>query len=178
MSNVPPGDGGWPGQPPNPGGSPPPPPPPAGYPPQPPQWGAPPPGYGQQPWAQSPYGGTPYGQRPPKKNGIGVAALVLGVLSILGGFFVAGAVLGIVAIILGVVGMQRANRGEADNKGMAVAGLITGIIGVIISALFLVLYIAVWNSSDFDNYRDCLEQAETDQDIDDCADEFADDLGD
>ena len=179
MSDVPPGQGGWPGQPPNPGGAPPPPPPP-GYPQQPPTWGAPPPGYGQQQygqqWGQSPYGGVPYGQGTPKRNGLGIAALVLGVLSILGSFFIAGGLFGVAAIILGALGMQRANRGEADNKGMALAGLITGIIGVIAAALFLVLYIAVWNSSDFENYRDCLEAAETDQDIEDCADEFADDL--
>jgi hypothetical protein len=57
------------------------------------------------------------------RNGMGTAALVLGILS-----FLCGWILGLLAIIFGAIGIARANRGEATNKGMAVAGLILGIV--------------------------------------------------
>ena len=41
---------------------------------------------------------------------------------------VVGFVLGLLATVFGGVGLGKANRGEATNKGMAVAGLVLGII--------------------------------------------------
>ena len=40
--------------------------------------------------------------------------------------FYTGAAIGIGAVVLGIVGLQKANRGEADNKGMAIAGIVCG----------------------------------------------------
>ena len=71
------------------------------------------------------------------RNGMGVAALVVGVvalvLAILIVFFPIAGLLGIVAIILGAIGMARASRGEADNRGQALAGLITGLLALLIA---------------------------------------------
>ncbi|MFB8029925.1 DUF4190 domain-containing protein [Streptomyces sp. NPDC056465] len=85
------------------------------------------PGYaGQQPWAPAP------------ANGLGIAAMVLGIIAVVGfcmwGF---GIILGILALIFGIIGRGRAKRGEATNGGMALAGIILGSISIVISAIFL-----------------------------------------
>lgn len=71
------------------------------------------------------------------RNGMGTASLVLGIFSLL----IFGFILGLLAIIFGSIGIGRANRGEATNKGAAIAGMVLGIIGFvawifITSALF------------------------------------------
>jgi len=82
----------------------------------------------------SPYGGQPVR---PTQNGLGVAALVLSILGIVGCIPLIGGVLG---IVFGILGMKNADKGIANNKGMAKAGLIIGIIGL---GLWIVLGI-VW----------------------------------
>ena len=67
----------------------------------------------------------------------GTAPLVLGILSIV----LSG---GVIGIILGILGMTQGNKVlkvDATN-GKAKAGKITGIIGMVLSILFLILYIA------------------------------------
>ncbi len=108
-----------------------------------------PPAPGQQPEqypsAAGPLGYGPgpgyAGQQQQPRNGLGVAALVLGIASIPLGvfFFPVGIVLGVLAIIFGAVGMTRAKRGRATNRGVALAGLITGVIGTALGIVFLVL---------------------------------------
>lgn len=69
-----------------------------------------------------------------KRNGMGIASLVLGILSIFTGVF--GLVLGTLAIIFGAVGIGRANRGEATNKTMSGWGLGLGIAGILVSFIY------------------------------------------
>ncbi|MEV7421932.1 MULTISPECIES: DUF4190 domain-containing protein [unclassified Streptomyces] len=89
------------------------------------------PGYGQSGWQQSP------------ANGMGVAALVLGIISVVGFcFWGLSVILGVLALIFGIIGRRRAGRGEANNGGMALAGIILGTIGAVIGAAFLALIIA------------------------------------
>ncbi|WP_326693900.1 MULTISPECIES: DUF4190 domain-containing protein [unclassified Streptomyces] len=122
------------------------------------------PGAGQQP-GPAPYGGYPgypgYGgqggwgtvQRGPE-NGFGTAALVLGIISVV--FFCGwglGIILGGLALIFGILGRKRANRGEANNGGMALAGIILGSVGILFSAAFLSLMIwTIANSDDSGSY--------------------------
>lgn len=42
--------------------------------------------------------------------------------------FLASGALGILAVVFGLVGIRRAGRREASNRGMAIAGLVTGVI--------------------------------------------------
>lgn len=68
------------------------------------------------------------------RNGLGTAALILGIIGALSGlvpimFWLAG-VLGIVALILGLTGRGRARRGEATNKGVALTGAILGLVAM------------------------------------------------
>jgi len=70
------------------------------------------------------------------KNGMGVAALVLGILGVIPLVFPI--IMSILAIIFGGIGRSRATRGEATNKGVATAGLVLGIIGTLLNFLFLI----------------------------------------
>lgn len=70
-----------------------------------------------------------------KRNGMGLAALVVGLVSLV----FAGLILGTVAIVLGTIGVNRANRGQATNKWMAMVGVGLGIAGVVSWFVFLVI---------------------------------------
>lgn len=107
-------------------------------------------GYGQQGYQNAPAG---YDQgAPAKANGFGITALVLGILSIPAGIASwPGILLGILAIIFGILGLRRVKARRADNKGMAIAGLVTGIVGLVIGAI--VLAAAIWFVN---NAQDCL----------------------
>lgn len=72
------------------------------------------------------------------RNGMGTAALVMGILGIL----ILPIVFSLLAIIFGSVGIGRVNRGEATNKGVAVTGLVLGIIGMILGLLVGVALLA------------------------------------
>jgi hypothetical protein len=77
-----------------------------------------------------------------QQNTFGLVSMILGIISIpLLCCFYLGIPLGIAAAVLGVLGMQKANRGEADNKGMAIAGLTCGLIGLALALGWLVLTI-------------------------------------
>lgn len=109
------------------------------------------------------------------RNGLGVASLVLGILSIPAGLFVIGIVLGILAVVFGFVGRSRVKRGEADNGGVALAGIITGFVGIAISIVVIVFTVILVTSDEFENLTECLEAADDDQAaIDDCERDFTD----
>lgn len=105
-----------------------------------------------------PYGGQPSGSQPPgypyggppsqPRNGMGIAALVLGILSIPLLFIslgILGVVLGGLAVIFGIIGVRRSGRREATNSGVAVAGIVTGAIGLVIGVVVGVLAILALN---------------------------------
>ncbi|MGW1895475.1 DUF4190 domain-containing protein [Streptomyces sp. NPDC002004] len=75
------------------------------------------------------------------QNGLGVAAMVLGIISVcLFCFYgVVSVILGILALVFGIKGRKRVERGEADNPGQAQAGFILGIIGTVLGVLVIVL---------------------------------------
>ncbi|MBT2398410.1 DUF4190 domain-containing protein [Streptomyces sp. ISL-100] len=94
--------------------------------------------YTQQP--QFPQAPTPAAQA---RNGLGTAALILGVIGALSGlipfFFWLAGILGIIALIMGLAGRGRAKRGGATNKGVALAGAILGLISLIMSVVGAVI---------------------------------------
>jgi hypothetical protein len=90
-----------------------------------------------------PFGGGPQWSFPqpgyqPRTNPVAVAALVCGLVQFLLGLLVLGNILlAVPAVILGAIGLrQTAARGERG-RGMAIAGLILGILGIIYFALVL-----------------------------------------
>jgi hypothetical protein len=158
MSNTPPvGDQpGWP----NPSQNPPPPP----------AYGG---SYGNQGGYGSPggYGNQGgYGGSSPR-NGIGIAAMVVGIVAIfLFWIPLLGLVLAIVALVLGIVGIRKASRGEATNKGMAIAGVVTGALALLGSIFItIVFFVAV---DEFGSLFECLEQAQTIEEQESCQVQF------
>lgn len=113
---------------------------------------------------------------PAPRNGMGVAALVLGILAVvLCWSAIGGIVLGVLAIIFAIVGIRRASRGISTNRGMSIAGLVTGIIGLIVGVLFAILVGSVLSvfGNQVQNYQACVQQANGDQaKIQQCAQQF------
>jgi hypothetical protein len=97
-------------------------------------------GYPGYPGYAGPTGWT--GQTAPQ-NGMGVAAMVLGILSIclFCMYGVLSIILGTLGLIFGILGRKKAERGEANNGGMALAGIITGSIGLAIGLTIIGLII-------------------------------------
>ncbi|MFF0889058.1 DUF4190 domain-containing protein [Streptomyces sp. NPDC003456] len=100
--------------------------------------------YGQSGHTQSGYGQSGYGwpgMPPAPQNGMGVAAMVLGIVSctLFCLYGVVSLVTGILAIVFGIKGRKRAEAGLATNHGQAQAGLIMGIIGIILGIAVIVL---------------------------------------
>ena len=89
----------------------------------------------------------PPGQ-PPRASGIAVACLVLGIVSLV--FFPLGLLLGVPAVICGHLawGTIRAEPELVGGKGLVVAGLITGYLGIVVGALsllgFVVLAVSIY----------------------------------
>ena len=133
---------------------------------------------GAAPVGQGGYGG--YGSPPAaRKNGFGIAALVLGVIALLTGLVLGGIPFGIAAIVFGVLGRKRAKRGEADNGGMALAGLILGVLGLLGSLAVIAAGASFLsqNSGSFSELTSCLEQAQGDPNAEaECQAEFEDEL--
>lgn len=85
-------------------------------------------------------------------NGMAVAGLVLGIISIvLCIFTVVDMVIAILGIIFGAIGVSKANKG-ARGKGMAMAGLICGIAGLILATVILIAAI-VWTKKQQDRFE-------------------------
>jgi membrane-bound ClpP family serine protease len=108
------------------------------------------------------------------RNGIGTAALVLGVIGLVLAVLVLGGLLGIVAVILGIVGLGRVRRGEANNRGVAIGGIVTGALAILLAGIIVAAGAAFWseNKDEIDNFRDCVDQAESDAARDRCAEQF------
>jgi hypothetical protein len=107
------------------------------------------------------YGGDPYGYgqfgAPPvqRRNGMGLAAMTLGILSVplvLIPFL--GIVLGILAVVFGILGMKRAARSQATNKGQALTGVICGAVGVVGAVIFF-----AWA---YDTAKSCIDKYDID----------------
>lgn len=143
------------------------------------------PQYPQYPQYPQPGGAYPGGYPPPPpppyagytpppaapKNGLGIASLVVAIIALFS--VVGGVVLGVVAIILGVLGVQRAKRGEATNRGIAIAGIVLGILSIIEAIVLIVLFGWFFNEVGGTDYVDCLSKAGSDQQAAQrCADEF------
>lgn len=126
----PPPPGGYP--PPPPGGYPPPghypPPPPGGYPPPPPGGYPPPYSYGPQ------YGYRAY-PAPGATNGFAIASLVCSCIGI-----------GLLGIIFGHVARRQIRVQGQGGDGMAIAGIVLGWVGLVISVIAIIGVLSVMNS--------------------------------
>ncbi|WP_458107955.1 DUF4190 domain-containing protein [Arthrobacter sp. R3-55] len=104
--------------------------------------------YGQQPYGQQPYGQpqSPYGQpayyaMQAEPKGLSIASMCCGIAIFVGfGFFILPQ---IAAVILGHLGLKR----EPAGKGMAIAGLVMGYIGIALTVIFGIIFFAAIGAS-------------------------------
>jgi len=68
------------------------------------------------------------------KNGLGVAALICGLV----GVTVVPVLASIAAVVLGHMGLSAHKEGQADNHGMSLAGMILGYVGVALGVLAII----------------------------------------
>jgi hypothetical protein len=122
----------------------------------------------------------PYVNR--RRNGPGTAALVIGVVSLVLALLVIFAPLsvplGILAAILGGVGMSRASRGEADNRSHAVAGLVTGLLSIVVAIVIGISFVGffVEHQRDLRRFGTCMSSADDDEGRARCVRELGDQL--
>jgi hypothetical protein len=113
------------------------------------QHGAPPAGqYGYPPAGQ--YGYPPAGQfgyqpgYPPagrRTSPVAIAALICGVVQFFLGLFAVNFVLAIPAIICGAIGLRQTRQRGEGGRGLAIAGLVLGILGIVWNVLYVVLIV-------------------------------------
>jgi hypothetical protein len=135
------------------------------------------PAYGQPQYPQPPYQQNPYAQQPwqqpsgyppnhpyqptPPNDGLGLAAMVIGIVSLV---LMCGYGLGLLgspaALIMGRISMNRIDRSEGrlGGRGMAQAGFILGIVGTVllvlaIAAIIVIIAIAASGGFDDTTYR-------------------------
>lgn len=109
-----------------------------------------------EPGPQYPAPGQPVVQAPPTPNpyapqyqyvgqvqfapvpprGLSITAMVLGIVGLVGSF-IGGGLLSIGAVIFGHIGLRK----EPAGRGMAIAGLVTGYIGVGLGLIFLIFIV-------------------------------------
>ena len=110
------------------------------------------PGYG-------PYGGYPgYQQQQPASRGLAIGALVCGLIALVSFCIpLLPVVLGFAALTLGAMAIGRIRQGRASGRGMAVAGLVTGTLGLIAGILMSMMWISF--RPYWDELSRCAEQA-------------------
>ncbi len=96
---------------------------------------------------------------PQTKNGLGTAGLVLGIIgAVLFWTIWVGVILGILALIFGLIGRSRAKRGEATNGGAALAGAILGGLAIVASVVWLIVAVVIVSDA-VDDINDELDKA-------------------
>lgn len=98
------------------------------------------------------YGNPNYGQASQKGQGIGlgIASLVLGILSILLFLTCLNFILGLVAIVLGIIQIVKNQK-----KGMAITGIVTAVVSFVLTIL---VYIGVFAYIGTDDFQDLYNQ--------------------
>ncbi|TDZ77876.1 DUF4190 domain-containing protein [Mycobacteroides salmoniphilum] len=124
----------------------------------------PPGGYPPGPYPY-PYGAPGMPVPPPApKNGFGVGALVVGIIAILLSCTVFGGFLGgFVAVVLGILGVRRVKRAEANNRGVAISGIALGSLAILLSTLILVFTLVFMKSAGLTDFITCISDAKSDQ---------------
>lgn len=98
-----------------------------------------------------------------QNNGVALAAMIVGILSLPGLLFLfPGLVLGVIALILGIVGVKKANSivGPDSRKGMAISGIVMGAIATILSVLMIVIGFSFFNKMQEEGVLEACQQYE------------------
>ncbi|GGG75138.1 DUF4190 domain-containing protein [Paenibacillus radicis (ex Gao et al. 2016)] len=94
--------------------------------------------YNQPPHPNQPWMPTP----PARTNGKSIAALVLGICAIIVPYL--GFIIGIVGMIISSLALGEIKKKGEQGKGLAIAGLVTSIIGTAMYAFILLILILIF----------------------------------
>ena len=102
-----------------------------------------------------------------------VAALVLGILAFLTGWLLIGILFGLIAVILGIVGISKSRQPNTGGKGLAVTGLILGALGIASGILVLVAGASLLRDAEFLDFLEGVtsQQSVFDLAVGDCFDD-------
>lgn len=97
----------------------------------------PPPQYGAPQYAAPQYGAAQYGApvRQNPKNWMGIVSLVTSILG-----------MSLIGVIFGHLALSANKKGEADNRGLSLAGLILGYIGLVAGIIITIVVLAALGS--------------------------------
>lgn len=114
------------------------------------------------------------GELPAPKNGLTIAALVVGIIGLLSAISVVGGlILGTAAVIMGVVARGRAKRGAATNGGVALSAVVVGVLAIIAGLVSVAFWVGLFNEVGAGDYLDCLRHAGQDRTmVEECSDRF------
>jgi membrane-bound ClpP family serine protease len=116
------------------------------------------------------------------RNGLGVAALVLGVASLVAAvsfvLFPLGLLGGLVAVILGGIAAVRGAEGGVTNSGQVIAGIICGVLALVVGIVFAVRFgtFVARNTSVFTTFDNCIAKAGNRTAVSDCIARLARDI--
>jgi hypothetical protein len=79
--------------------------------------------------------------RPPQTNGKAITAMVLGILAIIVPYI--GLILGIIAIVFAKISLTEIKKRGDNGRGMAITGLVCGIVGTALYAVIIIIVIFV-----------------------------------
>ncbi|GAA2927282.1 DUF4190 domain-containing protein [Streptomyces enissocaesilis] len=112
-------------------------------------------------------------------NGLAITALVLGVAAILLFWTVfGGIVLGLLAVVFGILGARKARGGRATHGKMSVVGAVLGALGLIASVVIIAVGASILNSDEFKDFDDCVRHATTQSEREACEKDFDQDIND
>ncbi|WP_405977900.1 DUF4190 domain-containing protein [Streptomyces sp. NBC_00158] len=98
------------------------------------------------------------------RNGLALAAMVLGVIGWITSIVFIGGLLGVIGLILGVAALRKAKR-TGTGRGMSLTGLVTSCLAIAVSilvTLFMTWYAnetqECYDPGSFRQYRQCVHQ--------------------
>lgn len=120
-------------------------------------------GHGAGGW---PAAGAATSPAPTGSDGLAITAMILGILAVVFSWIpflgILAAIGGIVAIVLGGVAMGRVKKSGRPGRGMAVTGLVTGIVSVLFATLVTIgmftFFRDIGGWGPFQDYAECMEE--------------------
>src|SRR5690606_25114817 len=119
---------------------------------------------------QYPDAGGGYWQESPKRTGLAIATLVLGILALISFWTVVGGYLfGVLGVIFGIVAAVKVRNGSGGGLGMTITGIVLSVLALIGATLFVIVGWSFFVDVGGKDLVDCLNKAGNDQAaIDEC----------
>jgi hypothetical protein len=91
------------------------------------------------------------------RNGLGTASSIVAIVALVASVSVCGGLLlGAAAAFMGITARGRVNRGQADNRRAATAGIVLGVAAIVIGLAMIVFW--DWTGLFNEDYQRCLDQ--------------------